>query len=42
MCRWGNVSIWLLVVGCLSRPKLSLHIFINNPNTSLHKKVNPK
>jgi len=26
----------------LSRPKLSLHIFINNPNTSLHKKVNPK
>jgi hypothetical protein len=26
----------------LTRPEKSLHILVNNPNTILHKKVNPK
>jgi hypothetical protein len=30
------------IVANMTRPEKSLHILVNNPNTILHKKVNPK
>jgi hypothetical protein len=36
------LSFLLFTVVVLTRPEKSLHILVNNPNTILHKKVNPK